>query len=457
MRIGAAEALRLQPDPVHGLNPIRDRQFKLPGSNWTPAASAKLAAPPGPAGSLTFDLRQSPREIGSRSVICPDSTPVSHSKEWTMQADYRIDRPDELLSPSLVLFKPLLERNLDQMIRVAGGTGRLRPHCKTHKMEQVTRLELARGITKHKAATIAEIEMLLNAGARDIVLGYNPIGPAIGRIAKLLAAFPDLQLCVTGDDPAPVAALGAAVHAVGRVVQVAVDLNTGMNRTGLEIGPAAIELYRLIVNTPGLAAGGLHCYDGHIQAPERSERDAIVRSLWDRVSVLRSEIEQRGWPIPRLICGGSSTLPVYAAMTDPLIELAAGTTVLHDTGYGDRFHEPEMTGFHPATLVLTRVVSRPNATRITVDCGNKSVSPDQPMAERVRFPDVPDGKTVMHSEEHLVLETSHRDRFAPGDVLLGVPRHICTTINMHDWVYVIDDGKLVDQWPITARRRVLTV
>ena len=69
-----------------------------------------------------------------------------------------------LLSPTLVIFRDRLLANLDKMLVMAGHPARLRPHCKTHKMEQIVRLWVERGVTKHKAATIAECEMLAAAG-----------------------------------------------------------------------------------------------------------------------------------------------------------------------------------------------------------------------------------------------------------------------------------------------------
>jgi len=55
-----------------------------------------------------------------------------------MDASYRIEDTRQIISPGLIVFRELMEANLDGMIRIAGTAGRLRPHCKTHKMPQVT-------------------------------------------------------------------------------------------------------------------------------------------------------------------------------------------------------------------------------------------------------------------------------------------------------------------------------
>src|SRR5438874_5596254 len=119
------------------------------------------------------------------------------------------------------------------MIRVAGSAGRLRPHCKTHKMREIVQMQLARGIVKHKCATIAEAEMLAEAGAKDIFWAYNPVGPNIGRVARFVQKFPAVRLAVTGDAAGPIAALGAAVVSAGKTVAVLVDIDCGQHRTGV--------------------------------------------------------------------------------------------------------------------------------------------------------------------------------------------------------------------------------
>ncbi|MDP6721926.1 MAG: D-TA family PLP-dependent enzyme, partial [Pirellulaceae bacterium] len=81
-----------------------------------------------------------------------------------MDACYEINDASQILSPSLVVFLEILEANIDKMMAIAGSPERLRPHCKTHKMREVVRMQVARGVTRHKAATFAEAEMLASAG-----------------------------------------------------------------------------------------------------------------------------------------------------------------------------------------------------------------------------------------------------------------------------------------------------
>lgn len=367
---------------------------------------------------------------------------------------YAIADTSEIISPGLVVFRDLVEQNLDGMVKIAGSAGRLRPHCKTHKMREVTLLELDRGIGKHKCATIAEAEMLAEAGVKDIFLAYNPVGPNIGRVVRFIEKFPGVTFAVTADHPGPVAALGEALATAGKTVEVLLDIDTGMHRTGIAIGPAARSLYERIAATKGLVAGGLHLYDGQNHQKDVAERRAAVEAVWKPAAAFRDELVAAGLAVPRIVAGGTASFPIYAGIDDPAIELSPGTIVFEDWGYGDAFPDLKFT---PAALLLTRVISRPTKDRITLDLGYKAVASDPPAGNRMRFPDLPDAKAVLQNEEHLVLETAQAERFQPGDELLAIPRHICPTSALHKQVYVVSDGQLVGTWAVASRDRMLTV
>lgn len=357
----------------------------------------------------------------------------------------------ELPSPALVLDAKAIERNIDLMIRIAGSADRLRPHCKTHKMREVIALELTRGITKHKCATLAEAEMLAECGVRDILLAYNVVGPNIARVVRLLDSYPDLRFACTGDHLGPLHQLSAALVDLGQEVEVLLDLDVGMHRTGILPGDEAIEIYRTIAQLPALKPGGLHAYDGHNHQPELNERRTAAMQVWNIASRFRDELVAMDLPVPRIVCGGTPTFPIFAELTDPVVELSPGTVVLHDSGYGRAY--PDMP-FEPAARMLTRVISRPAPYRLTLDLGHKAVAGDPPAGKRVTFPDLPDAVAVMHSEEHLVIETPLAENYQPGDSIFAIPTHICPTCALHKEAYVIEGNNVVATWQVASRNRV---
>jgi len=371
-----------------------------------------------------------------------------------MDACYEINDTTQILSPGLVVFREILEANIEKMIAIAGSPLRLRPHCKTHKMREVVAMQVARGVTRHKAATFAEAEMLVSAGASDVFLAYSLVGPNIGRAVAFRQQNPMTVFSVTADHARPIQQLGAAMEAAGQTIEVLLDLDTGQHRTGIPVGESAKNLYQQLAETPGIIPGGLHLYDGQNHQTDLDERRAAVLDCWKQAAGFRDELVADGWPVPRIVAGGTGSFPIYATLDDPALQLSPGTCAFHDAGYGGMFPDLE---FKAAALLLTRVISRPTPDRVTLDLGYKAVASDPPADRRVVIPDLPDAKLVLQNEEHLVVETSLAERYQPGDTLLAIPRHVCPTSALHKQVSVISMGKFVDCWDVAARDRKLTI
>jgi D-serine deaminase-like pyridoxal phosphate-dependent protein len=368
-----------------------------------------------------------------------------------MDARYAIADTSQIISPGLVLFKELIAANLRRLLEIAGGPERLRPHVKTHKMREIVAMQLAAGITKHKCATIAEAEMLAASGARDVLIAYQLVGPNQKRLAQLIEKFPACEFSVIADDPAPTRAMSEVMAAAGLEVAVMLDVDVGQHRTGIPVGGDALALYELFARLPGLRPGGLHVYDGHNHHENAAEREAAVKGQFAEVTRFKADLEQRGLEVPRMVCGGTPTFPIYAKIAD--VECSPGTCVLHDYGYGTRF--PDLK-FDRAALLLTRVVSRTAPDRMCLDLGYKAVASD-PKGDRLILPDLPDARLVLQNEEHLLVETPQAARFHPGDELLACPTHICPTCALHKEAYVVEGGRVAARWQVAARDRWLEV
>jgi D-serine deaminase-like pyridoxal phosphate-dependent protein len=373
----------------------------------------------------------------------------------SMDSRYRIQDTSAIYSPALLFYRDIIRHNIDQAIAVAGGVERLRPHVKTHKTREIVRMQLDAGIRKHKCATIAEAEMMAECGAPDILLAYPMVGPNCGRFARLVAAFPDSAFSVLADHPAAVRSLAEAMSGTGRTADVLLDVDSGQHRTGIAPGAEALALYELLARLPGLRPGGLHVYDGHNHQESYVERQHAAANQLRPVLALRETLEKKGLPVPRLVLGGTPTFPIYARMDYPGAELAPGTCILHDHGYGSRF--ADLSGFVPAALLLTRVISRPTPTRVTLDLGYKAVASDPPAGKRCVLLDVPDYEPLLQNEEHFVIDTPAADRLPPGAEVYAVPTHVCPTCALHRFAHVVEGGKVTGKWEIVARDRALTI
>ena len=363
---------------------------------------------------------------------------------------YAIANESEVASPALLVYPDRIAANIDRTIALAGGAERLRPHVKTHKMPEVVRMQLDRGIGKFKAATIAEAEMTAAAGAGDVLLAYPAVGPTPARLCRLVAMFPQTRFRALADGDVGIDDLARAAQAAGITLDVLLDLNVGQNRTGVGPGPEAVRLYRRLAATPGLAAGGLHAYDGHLHDADHARLVAAAEAAFAPVWRMRDELLAAGLPVPRIVASGTPTFPILAARGD--VEVGAGTTMLWDAG--QPVTSPDLDFLHAAVL-LVRVVSRPAPGRLCLDLGHKAVASEMPHP-RVTIFGLEDAACVGHNEEHMVLETPRAEKVPVGTVLYAVPRHVCPTVALHEEVAVVRDGRAADRWHVAARRRRIT-
>lgn len=365
---------------------------------------------------------------------------------------YAISDVDAVPTPALAVYPERIRENIRRMIAIAGGPAKLRTHAKTHKMAEVARLQLDAGITKFKCATLAEAEMLGRCDAPDVLLAFAPVGPNIKLFIRLIDAFRRTKFSALANDADAIRALSQALTAAGKTISVYLDVDNGLGRTGVAPDDdRATGLYRLLHESPGLRAGGLHVYDGQIREPELAARAAACDAAFAPVEALRAELGRQDLPVPNVIVGGTPTFPIHARR--PGVECSPGTCLFSDAGYSERYAD---LGFLHAAVVLTRVVSKPGRGRITLDLGYKAISADTP-PPRVRLFGLTDAQVAIQSEEFLTLETSRADEFRVGDLFYGVPLHICPTVALHAEAWVIENGRTAGRWRVAARDRMLTV
>ncbi len=368
-------------------------------------------------------------------------------KEW-----YHIDEIDEIDSPALVVYRARVLENISTLISMIDDAERLRPHVKTHKTKEATTLLIDAGISKFKCATIAEAEMLGLAGAADVLLAYQPVGPKLKRFVELIKTFPSTRFSCLMDNI--FSAKNISVNAVENKIQIPVyiDLNVGMNRTGIVPGNKAIELYRYCKNLEGVEPVGLHVYDGHIRNTDFQQRCMECDRAFEPVLQMQFSLKESGLPEPIIIAGGSPTFPVHAARKNR--ECSPGTFIYWDKGYQRSFEEQH---FLTAALVVTRIISLPSATTLCLDLGHKSIAAENDPDNRVYFLNAPELKFISQSEEHLVVEAPPHHTYKAGDVFYGLPVHICPTCALYERALVSENNKITGEWKIIARDRKIRI
>lgn len=364
---------------------------------------------------------------------------------------YTINNINTIDSPALVLYKERVIENIRLLIGMVNSTEALRPHVKTNKISEVCSLMMDAGIHKFKCATIAEAEMLAMIKAPDVLLAYQPVGPKIHRFIKLINAYPETRFSWLIDDGENAATISQLCVDNAIVADVFIDVNNGMNRTGVHMGGKAIELFRTAVELPGINPVGLHVYDGHILDTNPQLRQQNSDAAFEKVTALVEEIKSSFGVQCKIVLTGSPGFPTNASRSG--VECSPGTFVFWDWGYKHKFPDEP---FDYAALVITRIISVIDSNTICLDLGHKSVAAETPLP-RVHFLNAPDAVPVSQHEEHLVVKVQDSSLYSVGDVWYGVPVHICPTVALYEKAHVVTDNNVTDDWQVVARNRSITI
>jgi D-serine deaminase-like pyridoxal phosphate-dependent protein len=325
------------------------------------------------------------------------------------------DLAPAVATPCFVVAEDRVLHNLAVTAKACGGVERLMPHVKTHRAAWLVRLLLAHGVGAFKASTLAEVEMVLAAGATRVTWAFPTVNPQnIGRFVELAKAFPDAELTGLVDSRQGLNVWTGLLDSAPRSVNLRVDLDPGMGRTGIPMDESALELACAVAGLGRLA--GWHLYDGHIRGA-LEERQAKVHRLAETLEALQSTLRRDGIDVDA-VGGCSYTFDLWPRSAMPYV--SPGTWV-----YSNAQHLRELAqhDWIAAGFVLTTVVSTRNGTS-TLDAGSKAISPDKPQAQR--FQGV--GEIVMMNEEHTVIRNNTLN---VGDRLLLVPEHTCTTAYLY--------------------------
>ena len=369
---------------------------------------------------------------------------------WT--EDYRISGMEEVLTPALVIYPEMIASNLERTLTLLEGDGsRWRVHIKTAKLGYTLRMLVERGIRNFKCATTLELLTACECGADDVLFAYPSMGANARRVQELAAQFPRVRVSVLAENEEQVR------QWPGSRVGVFIDINPGMNRTGVEQNAVAdvVALARA-VRGAGLEFRGLHYYDGHLGGLEFNERAPVAHRGYDQLLQLVGAIERAGLPVGELITAGTPSFPAALAYggfrgQGFVHRVSPGTIVYCDASSLTQL--PAEYGYRPAALVAAHVVSQPRAGIVTCDGGHKTVSADAgvPTCVVVGHPEL---TPLAPSEEHLPFAVAEGARGPqPGDILYLLPRHVCPTVNNFDCALLVRRGEIEGVEKVSARGR----
>ncbi|HYM70613.1 MAG TPA: DSD1 family PLP-dependent enzyme [bacterium] len=361
---------------------------------------------------------------------------------------WAIGRPKtDLDTPALLVDLPTMERNLDRMARYMreAGVG-WRPHTKALKTPALAHMLLRAGAHGVTCAKLGEAEVMAAGGIRDILVANQIVGDQ--KIARLVNLLPHADVIVAVDSEVNVRALDAAARQKGVRLRVLIEVNTGMNRAGVEPGDAVVRLARTVHGCEGLRFAGVMGWEAHaIRITDPAEKRRAIEQAVGLLVDSAERCRRADLPVDIVSCGGTGTYMVTARVPG-ITEIQAGGGIFGDVLYRTRMgvdHEYALT-------VLATVTSRPTPTRVICDAGKKTMSSDAASPEPIGLPHV---TSVALSAEHAKLELSEPDASLKiGDKIEFVVGYSDTTVCLHDELYGVRDGRVEIVWPLLGRGKL---
>jgi D-serine deaminase-like pyridoxal phosphate-dependent protein len=373
------------------------------------------------------------------------------SETWN-NVDYRLRGLAEVMTPALVIYPEIVRTNIENTLRVLGGNPNFwRPHVKTAKLTAVMRMLIEYGVTQLKCATTLELTSACRSGATDVLVAYGMAGANAARVREIAREFPRARISTLVEAPEQIG------NWKGTRVGLFVDINPGMDRTGIEQSQVE-QIFALVtaIRQSDLEFRGLHYYDGHLRTAELQQRIIEAHLGYDQLLKIVKRLESEGIAVSEVITSGTPTFPaalVYAGFRNSsfLHRASPGTVVYGDTTSADLL--PKDYHYCPAALVLSRVVSHPRPGIITCDAGLKTLSVDAGVPN-CTVVGAPEFRPLRPSEEHLPIQVPLGGTIPMvGEILYLVPRHVCPTVNNFDYGLFARNGRVESIEPVSARGR----
>jgi D-serine deaminase-like pyridoxal phosphate-dependent protein len=349
-------------------------------------------------------------------------------------------------TPAAVLDLDAFERNLAKMAgRAQAARLALRPHAKSHKCAALARRQIEAGAVGICCAKLAEAEALAMEGIGAILV-TSPIvgaGPA-ARAAALAADVADFRFVL--DHPDGAAELAAAAEGL---VQVLIDVDPGLGRTGVHGGEKAVELYRAIAAQPQLKFLGVQCYGGNWQHIEGANaRAAAVADGMAKLKGVLAALRDAGADVGVVTGGGTGSFAADAAQ-GVLNEVQPGSYAFMDRDYRNALKDDPDGEFEQALAIETTVISANHAQWVTVDGGLKAFATDGPLPLALT-PKFEGSAYRFFGDEHGLLMRPQAP-VARGERVAFMPPHIDPTLDRYDVLFLVRGDAIVEIAPVEAR------
>jgi 3-hydroxy-D-aspartate aldolase len=360
------------------------------------------------------------------------------------------DAAVRLSTPCLLLEAEELEQNVAAMMALVRRHGRrLRPHVKAHKSTAIARRQLEAGAIGLCCATVREAEVMAAAGLDGLLVTSPVTSPAmVERLVRARDRVGDIAVVVDSEAGVEALAVGASVD---RPIGAVVEIDVGQGRTGVTSPADAVRLARRIEALAQLRYRGIQAYYGHLQhVPAYADRKAMAAEQWARLRPFLDALRSEGLP-PGIVTGGGTGTHLLDLEEGPFTEIQPGSYLFMDKQYGAVELAPGGVSFRTSLNVATRVISANQPGLVVLDAGFKAMATDAGPALVASGESAEVAYQFMGDEHGGLHFAAGAARPQVGDLVRLVAPHCDPTVNLHDWLHVMQDGRLIDICPIDAR------
>ncbi len=347
-----------------------------------------------------------------------------------------------------------VERNKLKMADIAGGNRvALRPHVKTHKIPGIAREQVKAGAAGITVAKVSEAEVMADGGMEDIFIAYPLVTEA--KIRQAVRLGERVRLVVGVDSLEGARRLSAAAE--DRALEVRLEVDTGLRRTGV-LYDEAVGLAGEIEGIDNLDLTGIYTYRGAVLGGSRTlELEKAGLEEGQLMVSLADMLRERGIRVDDVSVGSTPTAE-HVAKVEGVTEIRPGTYVFYDRM---QIRLGVCTPDECAAVVVCTVVSRPARDLAVIDGGSKTFATDvAPGAEPLNLEGhghvvgYPGAVLERLTEEHGMLSVDEDCDLEVGDTLQIIPNHICSTVNLHNDVYLVGQDGVVEETRVAARGKV---
>ena len=351
----------------------------------------------------------------------------------------------ELDTPVLWVELDTLESNIVKLAKhFKDASINWRPHTKGMKAPAIAHKTIAQGAIGVTCAKLGEAEVMAAAGITDILIANQIV--TVQKMTRLVNLCKQADVKIAVDNADNVKALGNAALSKGIELGLLIEVDSGMQRSGVSAGKPVLELASLIAKTEGLKFLGLMSWEGHTLGFSGQEKQEAIDKAMSHLSESVAICEANGFHC-HIVTGGGSGTAEYTPLTGVITEIQAGGGIFSDALYSTWNQLTE-----PSLFVRTSVTSRPALKRVITDAGYKTLPAWHKQPVAMNFPAI---EKYAPSAEHGVITLKEANKqIKIGDAFDFMIGYSDATVFLHDQIYGIRNDRVEAVWPLLGRGKL---